>query len=287
MPQVTVIHGGKSGVVDLSKSFGLVVVYSNARVVNRVPNHLDLEDQLIRYYLSTPCQDPQDLARSGGRSGSYLRRKWWGFSQNMPVSRECYRQFNLKTRRVIVNRGRHIGNGVNLPACSTEMFDPIPCELKEYLFSLMETGQAVLRKYWDGGALNCRSRNAAFSKKLNAQMGREHLQANFEYYDLQMMTSDDVLLRRLDVSQCVHTYRLCDDVRGSHPCHQCKGDHRKNYNHSYVHSFTRAIDGAEYIMIFAMTTRWNVGVAMEHISGWSRPLEETSPTMKTESNNEI
>ena len=33
VPQVTAIHGGKGGVVDLSKWFGLVVLYSNARLL--------------------------------------------------------------------------------------------------------------------------------------------------------------------------------------------------------------------------------------------------------------
>ena len=100
----------------------------------RVPGHLDLEDRLMRYYLSTPCEDQQDTARSGGLAGTCLRRRSWGFSQNMPVSYKSNRQFNLNTRPLIVNRGRYIGNGVNIPACSTKEFDPIPGGLKQYLF---------------------------------------------------------------------------------------------------------------------------------------------------------
>ena len=173
----------------------------------------------------------------------------------MPVSYKSNRQFNLNTRRVIVGRGRNIGNGVNIPACSTKEFDPIPCELKQYLFSLMETGEAVLRKYWNGQALNCRSRNAAFSGKLNAMMGRDYLQANFEYYDLRMMRADDPLQRHL-------VY---------------KDDTRKNYNHNYVHSFTRTVEGVEYVMIFVMTTRLHVGAAMEHISDLTRS-RDNNPT---------
>ena len=250
VPQVTVIHGGKMGVVDLSESFGLVVLYSNSRHLKRLPNHLDLEWQLMHYYLATPGCDEHDGARSSGRVGTFLQRKWWGFSQNMPLSYECHRQFNLKTRRVLVNHGRHVGAGVNIPAFSTKMFDHVPFCLQDYLFALMETGQAVLRKHWGGQALNCRSRNHAFSRKLNTQMGRPRLQANFEYYDLRMMRSDDVLLRHMDY----------------------KDDTRKNYNHNYVHSFTHTIDGVEYIMIFVMTTRLHVGAVMEHISALSRPL---------------
>ena len=66
-PQVTVIHGGKKGVVDLSKSFGLVVLYSNARFLSRVLGYLDLKDRLMRYYLSTPCEDQHDTVRTFGR----------------------------------------------------------------------------------------------------------------------------------------------------------------------------------------------------------------------------
>ena len=150
VPQVTVIHGGKRGVADLSKSFGLVVLYSNSRHLQRIPDHLNLEEQLMRYYLSTQGHDEHDTSRSSGRAGTCLRRKWWGFSQNMPVSYKCHRQFNLKTRRVLVNHGRRVDHGINIPACSTKMFDEMPGDLREYLFSLMETGQAVLRKHWGG-----------------------------------------------------------------------------------------------------------------------------------------
>ena len=80
-------------------------------------------------------------------------------------------------------------------------------------------------------------------------MGRPTLQANFEYYDLRLMRSNDLLLRHLDY----------------------KDDTRTNYNHNYVHSFTRAVGGVEYIMIFVMTTRLHVGAAMERMSDLSRP----------------
>ena len=119
----------------------------------------------------------------------------------------------------------------------------------------MEAGQAVLRNYWTGQALNCRSRNAAFSKKLNTMMGREDLQANFEYYDLRMMRADDLLLKHLDY----------------------KDDNRKNYNHNYVHSFTRTVEGVEYVIFFVMTTRLHVGAAMEHISDLTRS-RDNNPT---------
>ena len=84
VPQVTVIHDGKRGVADLSKSFGLVVIYSNSRLLKCIPNHLDLEGHPMHYYLSTPDHDKRDAAMSSVRAGAYFQRKWWGFSQNMP-----------------------------------------------------------------------------------------------------------------------------------------------------------------------------------------------------------
>ena len=80
-------------------------------------------------------------------------------------------------------------------------------------------------------------------------MGRPLLQENFEYYDLQLTRSNDVLLRHMDY----------------------KDDTRDKYNHNYVHLFTQTIKGTEYIMIFVMATRLHVGVAMDHVSKGSRP----------------
>ena len=113
VPQVTAIQGGKRGIVDLSKLFGLVVLYSNACFLNRDTGRLDLEERLMRYYLSMPCEDQQDTTRNSGFSDTCLRRRWWGFSQNMPVPYKSNRQFNLNTRRVIVNRGCYIDNMVS------------------------------------------------------------------------------------------------------------------------------------------------------------------------------
>ena len=70
---------------------------------------------------------------------------------------------------------------------------------------------------------------------------------NFEYYDLRMMRADDLLQRYLDY----------------------KDDTRKNYNHNYVRSFTRTVNGVEYIMVLVMATRLHVGAAMEHITDLS------------------
>jgi len=154
VPQVTVIHGGKRGVVDLSKSLGLVVLYSNSAHLKCIPNHLELEQQLMQHFISH-CLDELDVARSSGLSGARLVRKWWGFTQNMPVKYKINRQFNVKTRRVIVNRGKHMPNGLVIPSFSTKMFHIMPPYLKSYLFCLMETGQTVVRKHWAGRALNC------------------------------------------------------------------------------------------------------------------------------------
>ena len=187
--------------------------------------------------------------------GGFFKRIRWGFHQNVSPDVSTNRQYDLENRFVVNNPRQYLQRCRNIPTLYTKMFACLPPELKDYLFVLMETGQRAVRQYWGNSSIGCKARNNAFSRQLNAALGRPELLSNFEYCDLLVMkTNQTTLARHVDY----------------------KNDWRQNYNHCFVYSFSRDLNGERYKASFVMTTRNHVGAAMDDVHEHARPAKTRS-----------
>ena len=102
-------------------------------------------------------------------------------------------------------------------------------------------GKHMMKRFHGNDVLVDKERNNIFSGCLNKELGWRKNHAYFEYYDIQIMSSDVRLNRHMDY----------------------KNDSRDNFNHTCVYSFFRNIDSKEYKVSIVMTTRRDAGSAME------------------------
>ena len=239
VPHAAVNHGGKIGVANLKRGFGLVVLFANHASFARNDMHMR-EYELLRYLLYNP-----DAVRDSREVGTSvkIRSLIWGVGQNQSVTSKNNRQYNLNNRRVETGLLGPVSDGRNIPTIGVEVFHHFPEKVKDFLFLLMETNQTVVKKYWDTNALGDRVRNNLFAKRLNKMIGKANLKENSEYYDAILMKAMEPLVRHMDYFN----------------------DGRSNYNHCVVYSFQLMEGIVLYRVSFIMTSRSHAGAAMNDI----------------------
>jgi hypothetical protein len=235
----TVNHGGQTGVANLKGGFGLVVLFPNHASFARNDIYIR-EWELLKYLLYNP-----DAVRDSREVGTSvkIRSLIWGVGQNQAVTSKNNRQYNLNNRRVETGLLGPVSDGTNIPTFGAEVFHHFPEKIKDFLFSWMEIGQTVVKKYWGTTALGDRVQNNLFAKCLNKMMGKANLKANFEYYDVILTKAPEPLVRHMDYFN----------------------DGQSNYNHCFVYSFQLMEGTVLYRVSFIMTSQSHAGAAVDYI----------------------
>ena len=247
IPHVTIHNGGNRGVIDLVDSLGLFVVYPNYHGYRRVPDIDGGEDAVLYYVLSTAEKLVVDKSRGGDNaSSSFNKRVRWGVGQIQQVGRRDNRQYSQRTRHVTVGEGKHGASQekVPVPTMTAKAYLDLPLRAREFIKNIAEFGQKQLRRFHGETALANIRRNKLFSRRLNRLMGQCDMLANFEYYDVVVTDSEAELQRHMDYGN----------------------DWRAGYNHTFIHSFFREINGKVYKVSVIMTTRRDAGAAFDRIA---------------------
>ena len=98
----------------------------------------------------------------------------------------------------------------------------------------------MAKKYYGNKAFCDHARNKIFSQCLNKDLGWQKKHSPFEYYYIQILSTDVKLTRHMDYLN----------------------DWREYYHHNYIYSFFRAIEGTEYKVSIVMMTRKAAGSHM-------------------------
>jgi hypothetical protein len=246
----TIMHGGSDGVVDLSESSGIVVYYGNSRHIGKIPNVEVGEDAILQHALNKNNSTVVDKTR--GRCSdkkSINRRVRWGVGQNQPTTNQKYRCYNLSNGEVTEGPVDQVEIEdeafVSIPTINTDSFDAMPVPAKELVRNVSKAATQMMRHHYGCSGYHNKRRNRYFSGHLNRKMGMSYANSGFEYYDIQIMSTDVMLNRHMDY----------------------KNDSRESYNHTCVYAFYRVIKGREYRVSIVMTSRRNAGAFMAHTNG--------------------
>ena len=182
------------------------------------------------------CATVVRLARPK-KSGAFF----WGVGQNEAVTSKNNRQYNFNKRRVETGLPGPVSDGTIIPAIDTEVVHHFSKEVKDFLFSWMEIGETVVKKYWGATALSDRVRNNLFAKRVNKMMGKPKLKANFEHYGVIWTKSKEPLVRDMDYFN----------------------DSRSNYNHCFVYLFQLMDEKVLYRVSFIMTSQSHEGAVVD------------------------
>ena len=239
----TVVHGGIKGEQELIEDWGFAVWYGNHKEVRSIKNATCGEDELLAYALNNQSKLVSDLTRnSGSGSSSVNRRIRWGVGQNQEHTNKKFRTYNVHTQKIQDHITGTLGvDCINCPTISSSPFNNMDERAKIFVREVAGLGKKMISKYYKGDAFCDKKRNRFFSGCLNKEMGWPVYESPFEYFDLQITTSDVKLHRHMDY----------------------KNDSRHGYNHTFVYSYFRYIAGVEYKVSMVMTTRQNAGSAME------------------------
>ena len=152
-------------------------------------------------------------------------------------------QFDLQSGEMVEGCGARMPDSVNTPTMNTTYYDPLPRSTKDFLRRIANVGTNVVRSYFGKDALRNRFRNKHFSKRLMKRLGWDEDDIGWEYFDILITTNNVALHRHMDY----------------------KNDSRPGYDHTFVYSFSGLVDGTEYKISVIMTTRCDVGSAVERI----------------------
>jgi len=239
----TIVHGGYSGEVDLIRDWGFAMWYGNHKRIQTIKNATAGEDELLAYALNNKSKLVCDLKRNSasGKNG-VNRRIRWGVGQCQKKSNRKFRTYNVHTKKIQpCVTGKMNVDSINCPTISTRSFHKLPDRAQILVKDVAVLGRNMIQRYYKGEAFGDKKRNRFFSGCLNKEMGWSVRQSPFEYYDIQITSSDVKLHRHMDY----------------------KNDGRAGYNHTCVYSFFRTIAGVEYKVSIVMTTRNSAGSAME------------------------
>ena len=239
----TIVHGGYSGEVDLIRDWGFAMWYGNHKRIQTIKNATAGEDELLAYALNNKSKLVCDLKRNSasGKNG-VNRRIRWGVGQCQKKSNRKFRTYNVHTKKIQpCVTGKMNVDSINCPTISTRSFHKLPDRAQILVKDVAVLGRNMIQRYYKGEAFGDKKRNRFFFGCLNKEMGWSVRQSPFEYYDIQITSSDVKLHRHMDY----------------------KNDGRAGYNHTCVYSFFRTIAGVEYKVSIVMTTRNSAGSAME------------------------
>ena len=243
VPHVTIHNGGNRGVVDLVDTFGMFVLFPNYSKYRLVPDIDGGEDAVLHYALTTSNKLVTDKSRGGeGCDDVFNKRIRWGIGQIQQIGRCDNRQYSARKNHISVGQGGS-SDYVSLPTMTAEAYLEMPPRAMQFIKNIAEFGQKSLRRFHGKSALGNARRNKLFSRQLNSLMGHPDMLANFEYYDIVVTDSDAELKRHMD---------YCNDWR-------------RNYNHTFIHSFFREINGKVYKVSIIMTTRRDAEATVDRL----------------------
>ena len=245
----TIVTANKKLPINMVPSFGLIVLPSKCLRMNSIPKFEIGEDILLKNILFSGGGVVDRQRAESGINDVNLRLRM-GFGQAQPKSNDAYRGFCLKTKQILCKRDvTKKGNGhnekyvVGLPTLNISQFKILSKPAQNFLMRVAEVGTDVVHKYYGKKAFDDELRHTLFSEELFLGLGYHGLLAYWEYIDI-VVTSGYIRLRRhMDYED----------------------DSRENFDHTYVYSFFKILDEVEFKVSIIMTTRCDVGSAMDNI----------------------
>ena len=225
---------GRSGLQSLNN---IHVAYGNSTVVRQLHNGPTMfrgvhsfKHDLVEHMLSIKASDP---SREGQiiypDTGSKTTRCRFGFGQKQKPS-EIRVNWNVICWT--------IGNEF-MPSIAYSPFTSMKESLRRPLVGVFEAATKFVKSHCRNAFPDV-NRKKMFTNKLNDQLGIPESSTQFEYYDI-VLTRNCVLPKHIDE----------------------KNDHRAGYDFCVVYSFHHSINGLEYKISIIMTTRTNVGAALD------------------------
>ncbi len=245
----TIDTANKKQPINMVPSFGLIVLPSKCLRMNSIPNFETGEDILLKDILFSGG-GIVDLQRAESGINDINVRLRMGFGQAQPKSNDAYRGFCLKTQRILSKmdvakkgNGHNDKNVVGLPTLNISQFKKLSKPAQNFLMKVAEDGTDVVYQYFGKKAFDDDLRHTLFSEELFLGLGYPGLMAYWEYIDIVVTSGCIRLLRHMDYED----------------------DSRENFDHTYVYSFFKILDGVEFKVSIIMTTRCDVGSAMDNI----------------------
>lgn len=246
----TIVTADKKQAINMVSSFGLVVLPANCPRMKSIPKFALGEEVLLKNILYKSGGQIVDQERAESGTNHVNVRLRMGFGQAQPKTNDAYRGFCLKTKKVLskmdVTRkgnGYNDKNVVGLPTMNISQFKTLSKPAQNFLMNVAELGTDVTYKYYGKKSFDDPLRQTLFSAELFSALGYRGLLAYWEYIDIVVTSCCTRLRRHMDYED----------------------DSRENFDHTYVYSFFKILDGVEYKVSIIMTTRCDVGSAMDNI----------------------